>query len=283
MNILTFDIEDWWVYEHYSLGQKAEYLPRLNKYLNDILNILEDKQIKATFFCLGKVAESNPEVIKLISSRGHQIGCHSYNHKFMLDLSPDEIKEDTSSAIKILEDISGEKVTVYRAPAFSISEKNKWVFEILIELGITHDCSIFPAHRSFGGFSSFRQSYPSLISYNGLTIKELPISLTKIFSKDIAYSGGGYFRLFPYWKIKSIISKGDYVMTYFHIKDFDRDQKRKLENFHGESAVIRYLKNYYGLDNNFNKFQMLVNDFDFVNVAQADRMIDWENSPNIEI
>ncbi len=283
LNILTFDIEDWWVYNYYSIGKKENYLPRLNKYLDQILEILEIHSLEATFFCLGNVAAEHPNVIKKIANKGHQIGCHSNNHEFLGKLTPDEVNTDTKKALDIIENIIGEKVTVYRAPAFSITDKNKWVFEILTQNGITHDCSIFPANRSFGGFSLFDTEEPSIVSYKGIEMKEFPIVTTSILGKKIAYSGGGYFRLFPYWKIKSLFQKNNYVMTYFHIKDFDKDQVRKYGSFHGELGVLRYFKNYYGLNNNFFKFKKLMFDFQFNSVKQADLLTNWKEVPLIKL
>jgi len=283
MNILTFDIEDWWVYDHYALGNASDYLPRLDSYLSEILDLLDTRNFKATFFCLGLVALHYPEVIKKIASRGHHIGCHSYSHRFLGDLNPKEFAADTKLAIDCLEDIIGTKVNSYRAPAFSITEDKKWAFEILAENGIEYDCSIYPSTRSFGGFPNFNQKVPSIINYQGIQIKEFPISTISILGKEIAYSGGGYFRLFPYHKIHSIINNSDYVMTYFHIKDFDRLQKRKLNSFQGESAVIRYLKDYYGLKNNFLKFSKLLSEFEFVSVKQAEENINWKIAPVVNI
>jgi polysaccharide deacetylase family protein (PEP-CTERM system associated) len=283
MNILTFDIEDWWVYDKYMLGEKEDYIPRLNGYLDKILDLFDHRGIKVTFFCLGEVANNYPEVIRKIASKKHNIGCHSFSHRFLGDATYKEIKNDTHKAIDVIENIIGEKVIAYRAPAFSIMEKNKWIFEILYENGIKYDCSIFPADRSFGGFPSFYHKIPSIVYFNGISIKEFPISTTKILGKDVAYSGGGYFRLFPYWKIKSIVNKSDYVMTYFHIKDFDKEQVKRYNSFHGESSLSRYFKKYYGLNRCFTKFTKFVSDFDFISVRQADDIIDWEKSPKIYI
>ena len=279
MNILTFDIEDWWVYDHYSIGKKEDYIPRLNTYLYQILDILEEKDILATFFCLGEVALHYPSIIKDIADRGHDIGCHSFGHRFFEDATPKEFSDDTYKALDIIQNVIGKKVLSYRAPAFSITEKNNWAFEVLIENGIENDCSIFPAKRDFGGYPTFNQKGPSLINYKGNFIKEFPISVSSIFGKEIVYSGGGYFRLFPYSFIKSIMNKSDYVMTYFHIKDFDKEQKRIYSSFNGASAPIRYFKDYYRLEGNYSKFQKLISDFNFINVAQAAKQVNWNKVP----
>jgi len=283
MKILTFDIEDWWGYKNNSIDRKEDYLPRLDWYLLQILNLLEEKNIQATFFCLGKVTEEYPNVIKSIAKRGHQIGCHSYSHRFWGDAKPKEVVEDTKKALELIENLIGEKVVAYRAPAFSITEKNSWIIEILVENGIEYDCSIFPASRRFGGFPNFKRDNPCIIDRYGVKIKEFPIPTIKILGKDIAYSGGGYFRLFPYSAIKSLVKRNDYVMTYFHIKDFDKEQKRIYRSFQGESAPINFFKNYYGLRNSFLKFRKLIEDFDFVSVEQAANTINWNEVPLVII
>ncbi len=283
MKILTFDIEDWWVYDHYSIGRKEDYLPRLNQYLTQILDLLDEKNIKATFFCLGKVAEEYPNLIKLIAKRGHQIGCHSYSHRFWGEATSEEVAEDTKKALNIIENIIGEKVIAYRAPAFSITEKTKWIFDILVDNGIEYDCSIFPASRRFGGFPNFNLDTPCVINNHGIKIKEFPMSITRIWGKEIAYSGGGYFRLFPYKTIEYLVKKNDYVMTYFHIKDFDKEQKRIYRSFQGESAPINFFKNYYGLGNSFPKFRKLIENFDFESVEKAANNIDWDEVPLVTV
>ena len=284
MNILTFDIEDWWVYDHYGLGNADDYLPRLDWYLNEILDLLDRKNFKATFFCLGQVARQYPYVIKKIASHGHHIGCHSYNHQFLGDLKPEEFAADTKLAIDSIEDAIGIKVNSYRAPAFSITEESKWAIEILAENGIEYDCSIYPATRSFGGFPSAHMNNPTIIKYNHSELREFPMSLTKIFGKEFAYSGGGYFRLMPYPIIERIVAKSNYVITYFHIKDFDVKQLKSSSLLSSrESPILRYFKNYYGIKGAYTKFERLLADFEFVSIEQASKMIDWEKIPKFNL
>ena len=284
MNILTFDIEDWWVYDHYGLGNSADYLPRLDRYLSEILDLLDVRNFKATFFCLGLVAKQYPEVIKKIAARGHNIGCHSYAHRFLGDLNPKEFAKDTKLALDCIEEEISQKVNCYRAPAFSISEDRMWAIEILVSNGIEYDCSIYPSTRSFGGFPSFQENRPAIIQYNGSIIKEFPMSLTKILGHKIAYSGGGYFRLIPYPIIKRIVNQSNYSMTYFHIKDFDAKQVKTSSLLNSEeSRISRYFKNYYGINGSYQKFQKFINDFEFISLAQASENIDWKKVTVIKL
>lgn len=275
MSILTFDIEEWYLYST-KLGQGSrESLSRLNGLLSKLLDDLDSYSIKATFFCLGAIARDYTHVIKLIHSKGHEIGCHSDKHNWLTEFTQKQFEEDTKLAINSIEQIIGEKVLSYRAPAFSIGEKNKWAFEVLSKYGIEYDCSIFPATRDFGGFPGFSKDIPSLIEFNGITMKEFPMGITTILGKQIAYSGGGYFRLLPYSIIKKTFLSREYNMTYFHIRDFDKEQQKQYN--------LRYFKNYYGINGAYDKFLKLLSDFEFTNISDANSMIDWSKVPVVKI
>lgn len=283
MNILTFDIEEWYI-EQQRFGCVAKYA-KYDVYLEQILDILDERRLKATFFCVGQVAKSFPQVIKKIQEHGHEIGCHSNVHTWLNKMSMAECREDTHAAVDSLEQCIGGKVLSYRAPAFSIGESNKWAFEILVENGITRDASVFPAKRDFGGFPNFGQQKPTMISYNGIEIKEFPIPMAKILGKDIAYSGGGYFRFFPLNFIKKEMAKSEYVMCYFHIGDLVQEthgvmSRAAYEAYFKEPGTmknryVRYLKSNLGKASAMSKMQRLIRTENFLNIEQADAAIDW--------
>ncbi len=284
MNILTFDIEEWWVYDNYSIGKNIDYLPRIDNYLNDILDLLDLCNFKATFFCLGLVGLKYAYVIKKIASRGHGIASHSHSHKFLGDLNKNEFHEDTRKSLFILEDIIGKKIDTYRAPAFSITKDKIWAFEILHNLGIKNDCSIFPSNRSFGGFPTFPFNEPTIIRSNYFELREFPIPTVRFFNKNFAFSGGGYFRLIPYFVLTHLLKNNSYNMTYFHIKDFDSEQVHKWSILStSESSFLRYFKDYYGISNSFNKFKKVLTNFDFIDLNQAISSINWDKAPVFNI
>lgn len=271
MRILSFDLEEFTLYPKQRLGEVRP----LYELLDRVLDLLDQKSIKATFFCLGEIARECPEVIRNIDSRGHSIGCHSDRHVWLTEFSPDELYKDTRIAVDSLEQILGRKVVTYRAPAFSIGEKNKWAIEVLAKCGIEIDCSIFPAARDFGGFKTFTNDSPTQLKYNGIMMKELPMSITSLLGKRIAYSGGGFFRLLPYSFIEKTMLSNDYVMTYFHLRDFDTLQYKRL--------TPRYFKSYYGIKGAFAKFERLVSTFDFIDVFEANDSIEWNNCKTIDL
>lgn len=272
INILTFDIEEWFHCDFIS-GTKNwnNYEIRIHNNTDFILDTLEKFERKATFFILGWVAEKYPEIVKKIFDKGHEIGCHSMRHELVHRFNPQQFKEDTQNALNVIEQVIGEKVIMYRAPAFSITKETSWAFEILHELGITHDASVFPAKHDYGGFPSFGNSNPSIIKTNGVLIKEFPMNVHKIYNKSIVFSGGGFFRLFPYYLIKKWTNESSYVMTYFHPRDFDKDQPM-LQHL----PLMRKFKSYYGLKHSGAKFDKFISDFSTTSILEISSNYNWD-------
>lgn len=290
MNILTFDIEEWFL-EKNCFGNRKEKYQAFDHYLNLILDNLETQQKKATFFCVGGMAREFPEVVRRIADKGHEIGCHSDQHVWLTKLSEKDLLSDTKIAIESLEQCIGKKVLSYRAPAFSIRNDNKWALEVLANCGIERDASIFPATRDFGGFANFGQKVPSIVQYNGVEIKEFPICTTNIMGTEIAYSGGGYFRFFPLWFVTNKMRQADYSMTYFHINDIVPEQmmeKDIFEQYFKEKATLfnrykRLIKSNLGNKKAFNKIMKLIDKFEFQDLATADATINWNQVPIIKL
>jgi polysaccharide deacetylase family protein (PEP-CTERM system associated) len=282
INILTFDIEDWFhLLDHDATKNQnswGQYESRIHSNMDRIFQVLESTNQKATFFCMGWMAKTYPEVIREIITRGYEIGSHSNFHQLVYEQSPKEFKSDLECSVKTIEDIIGQKVLYYRAPGFSITEQNKWAFEILHEQGIEIDCSVFPAARSHGGFPSFNIQEPALIKYNGITIKELPINYHSVLSKPIIYSGGGYFRLIPYFIIKKWSKKSNYVMTYFHPRDFDAHQPM----IH-DLSLSRKFKSYVGLKGVTQKLDTWLKEEEFIDISTANSVVNWERVPIVNL
>lgn len=279
MNILTFDIEDWYNCDFISPDLNWDkYEVRIYEGVNKILQELELQKIKATFFCLGWIADKHPDVIRSIHKHGHHIGCHSYQHELAFRLDKQSFEEDTKKATALIEDLIGEKINAYRAPGFSITEKNIWALEILTELGYKYDCSIFPAAHDYGGFLSYGKAEPARLKCNDLIIKEFPINTKQILGKGLVFSGGGFFRFYPYFLIKEWAQDCQYLMTYFHTRDFDPDQP-VIESL----PVMRKFKSYVGLSKAFAKFQLLLQDFKFISIEEADKLVDWEKTRIIHL
>ncbi|MBG6131693.1 polysaccharide deacetylase family protein (PEP-CTERM system associated) [Aquimarina sp. EL_43] len=273
--ILTFDIEEWFhVLDNKSTKTQKEwgnFENRIHENMDRILKILSDNNLKATFFCLGWIAKKYPSIIKQIDDLGYEIGTHSHMHQLAYEMNKNEFREDLKKSIDLLQSITGKKIESYRAPGFSITSKNLWAFEILHEEGIKNDCSIFPANRAHGGVPHFSSKEPCIIKYDGVSLKEFPINVSNILGKKMIFSGGGYFRLMPYWLVKKMTDRADYVMTYFHPRDFDYNQPM-IE----ELNYIRKFKSYYGLKDCEPKLRKWINDYKFVDLKTYSDDINWE-------
>lgn len=295
MNILTFDIEEWFHLLDFDATRTEEcwdkYPVRIHENVDRVLDILEQTDTKATFFVIGWIAKKYPEVVRKIASK-YQIGCHSMNHQLVWQQTPDQFKADTETCIHLLEDITGQPVECYRAPGFSIRETEPWAIDILASLGIQYDCSVFPARHAHGGMPSYGLARPSIIRHGGCSLREFPVSTKRLFGKNVIFNGGGYFRLTPYSMIKKwsqdLVQEFDtcagftdekgYILSYIHPRDLDAGQP-VLEGL----PLSRKFKSYVGLKGSTGKLRRYLTDFSFTDIASASKTIDWDNSPQIDI
>jgi len=282
MNVLTFDIEEWFhILDNRSTRSCSEwekFESRIEANMPRLLDLLAGIEQKATFFCLGWIAEKHPAIVKEIAGLGHEIGTHSHMHQLVYTQSKEEFKADLERSVKTLEDLTGRKVRSYRAPGFSLTGQTPWAFESLCDCGIEIDCSIFAARRSHGGYGDFPWRGPCRINGGGGMIKEFPVCPFDVGPFRVVFSGGGYFRIMPYGLIRRMMKHSDYTMVYLHCRDFDFGQ-RVIEDlpFH------RRFKSYVGIKGAFRKLQKLLSEFDFVDLRTADGLVDWETSPVMDV
>jgi polysaccharide deacetylase family protein (PEP-CTERM system associated) len=282
MHILTFDIEEWFhILDNESTKSKKEWVKypcRIYENMDRIFNILDKHNQKATFFVLGWIAQQYPEIIKRISDNGYDVGFHTDEHQLIHQQTPEEFYTDMVRGLDCLENITGKKVETFRAPGFSLTESCNWAFDILAELGIKYDSSVFPIPHAHGGYPGFPHIGPTLIKTNKGEIKEFPISIGKLFGKPVVYSGGGYFRLFPYTIIKMLAQKGSYIMTYLHPRDMDAEQPMIKD-----LSLLRKFKSYVGLKTCAAKFEKWIIDFSFVDMKTAVSAINWAQVPVLDL
>ncbi len=282
MKILTFDIEEWFHIldnkETKSIYEWNKFDSRIQLGMDIIYNILDNSNTSATFFVVGWMAEKYPEIIREISNRGYEVASHTHLHQLAYTQDKKTFFNDVEKSIKTLEDCTGKNITSFRAPGFSITENNKWAFEVLHELGITKDSSVFPAARAHGGLPLYNSPIPSIIEYNGIKLKEFPINTHDVLGKPFIFSGGGYFRLLPYKIIKNWTLQSNYVMTYFHPRDFDIGQP-----IVPGLSLPRRFKSYVGIKNCMPKLEKWLIDFDFIDLNSADKIINWEKTPIVQL
>lgn len=267
MNILTIDVEEWFqFFEDLDYGEKYKnYEVRIYENVDRILGLLEENNIKATFFVVGWIAKRYPDILKRIA-KDFEIGSHTMTHKLVRSLNKDEFYNEVYSSVSLIEDLTSKKVRAFRAPGFSIGKNELWAFEVLNDLGIGIDSSFLP--YNFG--VNISKTSPCIIEYNGIKIKEFPINYKSVLSKGIIFSGGGYFRFFPYKLLNYWIKDLDYFLAYIHPRDLDSKQP-----IIKELSPIQFFRSYYGLKSSESKFQRLIKDYDFIDMDLAEKLIDW--------
>lgn len=277
-HIITFDIEDWYNHDDYSRDFAWEkHEVRIYEGTEKILTSLAERNMKGTFFCVGWLAEHHPQVIKDIAAAGHHLGCHSYQHELALRFTKEEFKEDTYKAKRLIEDVAGCEVDAFRVPSFSITKDNLWTFDVLADLGFKYDSSVFPSTHEFGGIPTYPAKPSILHTHNG-DLKEFPISLGHFMGREIVFSGGGYFRVMPYFLLRKWTRKSEYLLSYFHPSDFDPGQPQMPQ-----LSLMRQFKNRVGLKGSYKKYKRYIKEFDFVDFREADKQIDWAKCPQINI
>jgi polysaccharide deacetylase family protein (PEP-CTERM system associated) len=241
-NLLTFDIEDWY-HANYAGVNLSAYRSNDSHFranMDLLLQLCSDAGCKATFFVLGQIGEQYPEVVRDIIRAGHEVASHGYGHQLAYKQTYEEFRADVKKSADILQTLTGEKVWGYRAPSWSIMRSNHHFLQALEELGLHYDASIFPVKTFLYGIPDApTEIHHPVVNGRKLELLEVPMSVWRIGGRNIGYSGGFYFRLFPGWLIKQIISSGNrsgrHSIVYLHPREVDPTGQRldlpPLESF----------------------------------------------------
>jgi polysaccharide deacetylase family protein (PEP-CTERM system associated) len=233
-NAMTIDVEDYFQVSAFAASIKREDWPlmrcRVEHNVARILGLLDDAGIHATFFTLGWIARRYPTMVRQIVAGGHELASHGDAHLRASDQTPAEFAHDVSTSKQVLEQISGQRISGYRAPSFSIGAGNLWTLDALLAAGYRYSSSIYPIrHDHYGMPNAPRFAfYPN--GEQGLL--ELPISTVRLLRRNLPAGGGGYFRLFPYALSRSLLRHINFHdrqagIFYFHPWELDPDQPRQ--------------------------------------------------------
>ena len=262
----SVDVEDW--YQGIELPLKA-WVGKENRVdigLSKILDLLAERDIRATFFTLGAVAKSNPKSIRSITKYGHEIASHTMNHEKIYDLKPTEFLKQEQECKKILEDISESKVSGFRAPYFSITTQSLWALDILAQLGYTYDSSISPMQTWRYGIAGTK---PGIYQLKSGLIEFTP-SLGSFCSHSYGV-GGAYLRIYPYKLTKAALKQSttNGLPGMFYVHPWELDPKHPRLKI----GLKPFITHYSRLGSTVPKLKKLLTDFQFTTVQQA---IDFE-------
>jgi polysaccharide deacetylase family protein (PEP-CTERM system associated) len=262
LNAISIDLEDWFCTYNIRINiidwDKCEL--RIIKNTHILLDLFEKNHIKATFFVLGWIAERVPELIKEIETKGHEIASHGYSHKFITQMTKTEFEDDIKKSLNVLSKCTTSQINGFRAPSFTITKNTLWAIDILLKYGFKYDSSVFPVsfHPDYG----FPNSQLNIYNLNGII--EVPLSVVKFFGKNIPCSGGGYFRLYPYWLseylINTCIKQNRPFIFYLHPWELDYEQPKKYMPF------IKRYRHYNNLKKTEPRLNKLLKKFEFTTI-----------------
>jgi peptidoglycan-N-acetylglucosamine deacetylase len=230
-NILTFDIEESYHLNYSSMTKVPDQFltSQVRANTEKLLSICAQYKAKATFFFLGSVAEKYPDLVRRTFAEGHEVASHGYNHKLVYQQTPAEFHEDVKKSLNILQNITGEAVKGYRAPSWSISQKTPWAYDVLIDLGLIYDASLFP-FKTFLYGDNHASTIPFLMHNHQNKLVEVPATALNLFGQRFPFGGGFYFRIMPYWLTRlatHIINRQERsVVFYLHPREIDQKQTR---------------------------------------------------------
>lgn len=265
INGLSVDVEDWFqvgafeqVIDRASWDGLAD---RVERNCDEILAMFADAGVKATFFTLGWVAERHPALMRRIAEQGHEIASHGWDHARVFTLDAKAFAADLDRSRKVIEDTSGQAVTGYRAPSFSIDARTPWAYEVLAEQGYAYSSSVAPiAHDHYGWREAPRFAFRPLASSDFI---EIPVTTAEFAGRRLAAGGGGFFRVLPYafsrWAIRQVNRRDRRpAVFYFHPWEIDPGQPRV-----DDAPLKSRLRHYSRLDAMAGKLRQLIGEFEW--------------------
>jgi polysaccharide deacetylase family protein (PEP-CTERM system associated) len=272
-NALTFDIEDWHQLVEWKLNGTLPACSRnVLAQTDDILEVLAERGVRATFFVLGLVVEAHPQLVRAIAAAGHEIGSHGWSHQLIYRQTRRAFAEETRRSKAALEDVLGRPVYGYRAAEFSITAASRWALDVLAESGFTYDSSIFPIRGRRYGIPGTPLAPHRIATASG-DLLEVPLTAIERGSRRWPVGGGGYFRLMPYCltrrAIEEVNASGRSAIVYFHPYEFSASPLvPRLTSPASYVSGARYVVLHnVNRRTNRRRFLRLLGDFRFVTIA----------------
>lgn len=271
VNALSVDVEEYFhakVFQEGTNGARAGLESRVEASTERVLALLAAGNARATFFVLGQVAASHPNLVRKIAGENHEIACHGDGHELVSRQTPQEFREDVRRAKALLEDITGEPVVGYRAPNFSISRSQAWAYEILLAEGFRYDSSTYPIRHDSYGDSHAPRFHHEVFRKGSARLIEFPIATTRVLGVNLPIGGGGYFRLLPMALTRAGIRRVNArecrpVLFYFHPWELDPHQPRPVMPWRNR------IRHYIGMAREEKKLARLLRDIRFTAIRDV--------------
>jgi len=232
-DVFSCELEDWFhILDSETvprIGDWARLPLRAEESVDRLLGLLAEHDARATFFCLGWMAERMPQVVRRCWQAGHEIASHGYAHVLAYRVGRRAFADDIIRAKMILEDCIGQEVVGFRSPGFAVRPDNRWVFDVVAEAGYAYDASVFPAHHGHGGLREIDPG-PHIVRTRHNHLVEIPVSTVPVLGHRVCLFGGGYLRITPLslirWGVERLHREGRPLVVYVHPREIDPDHPR---------------------------------------------------------
>ncbi len=234
VNAFSVDVEDWYQVADFDavvgFADWDRHESRVARNTDRILALCDEAGVRGTFFVLTWNAERHPEIVRRIAAAGHEIASHGYAHRLIYEQTPETFRDDITRAKATLEDITGTAVLGYRAPSASVTPRSLWALDVLLDVGLRYDSSIFPIRDTLYGLPD-ADRFPHVIRRrDGRELLEFPLATTRLFGRNVPLAGGGWLRVFPYrytrWAMRRVNREGHPAVAFVHPWEVDPEQPR---------------------------------------------------------
>jgi len=241
VHAFSLDVEDYrQILSTRFRGAAGPVTDQLEASMDVALALLAETGTRATFFVTGTVAEGRPDLVRRWAEAGHEIASHGWDHTPIWSQTPAELRAELAREKARLQDALGQEVCGYRAPIFSVRWDTLWALDVIAEAGFAYDSSVVPVRVRRYGVDRFEPSPRRYALPSGREIVEIPMSAARVYGLQVPVSGGGYFRLFSYRRIRRAVAdaeaEGRPFVAYCHPYEFGSEPFRAADLARGWRA-----------------------------------------------
>ncbi len=271
LHAVSFDVEEYFqvanLRSFVTREQWDEVPSRLSVGMERILDCLERRGAKATFFFLGWIAERHPEWVRRCLDAGHEVASHGYEHEFLWDIGPENLARDLERTEQALQAAGAPRPVGFRASTFTLTRDTWWALDVLAERGYLYDSSIHPVRHPTYGIPDFEPGISRVAGPSGRELVEFPVATFPCAGRNLPMGGGGYFRLLPGSVLRAAVAglerRGRPAAIYLHPWEFDPDQPRY------PAPALKRFRHYLNLDRTLERLDRLLARFRFGSLRQV--------------
>ncbi len=270
LHALSFDVEEYFhvanLRGRFARDDWDDVPSRIDVGMDAILEVLDRRDVRATFFFLGWMAERFPALVKRCVDGGHEIASHGYEHLFLSDQSPELLDADLARTEEALMAAGAPRPIGFRASTFTLTRETWWAFDVLVRRGYRYDSSVHPVRHPVYGVPDFEPGISRVETADG-SIVEFPVATWPLFGRNLPMGGGGYFRLLPgpvtRAALGSLERRGRRAAVYLHPWEFDPEQPRQ------PAPLLKRFRHYVGLRQTLPRLDRMLRDFRFGTMRAA--------------